>query len=395
LAVSDGIRPAGSAGPAEVAAEFGARLRRSGLPVGPDRCARFVRALTLLDPVRVEQVYWCARATLVSDPAQLPGFDAVFAAVFGGASGVDPAGWRGQRSTATHRDPAPHPGGGRSGVAEPLSPPRGRPAVAPVPALASAEERLGSRDFAELSAADLALLAEAMRRFRVSTPLRRSRRRRPAAHGTRVDLRATLTAARRTGGYPIRLATVRPRTRPRRLVVLCDISGSMEPYARAMLQLLYCAAGGGRAEVFTFATRLTRLTGVLGGNRPRRALARAGRLAPDWSGGTRIADSLARFNRRYGRRGLARGAVVLIVSDGWETGDPADLGREMARLSRVAYRVVWANPRTASPRYRPLVGGMAAAWPFCDAVVSAHRLDAVDELMAALADPVRRRSISL
>jgi uncharacterized protein with von Willebrand factor type A (vWA) domain len=173
-------------------------------------------------------------------------------------------------------------------------------------------------------------------------------------------------------------------------VVLCDISGSMEPYARAMLQLVYCAAGT-RAEVFTFATRLTRLTRVLASSQPDVALQRAGRAAPDWSGGTRIGAAVKEFNDRYGLRGLARGAVVLIISDGWETGDPAVLGAQLARLSKVAYRIVWANPRTASPRYQPLVGGMAAAWPYCDAVVSAHRLDALDELAAALADPRRCR----
>src|SRR5205085_11613129 len=144
---------------------------------------------------------------------------------------------------------------------------------------------------------------------------------------------------------------------------LCDISGSMEPYARAMLQLLYCAAGATKAEVFTFATRLTRLTRTLSRARPAVALERAGRAAPDWSGGTRIGAALKRFNDDFGRRGLARGAVVLIVSDGWETGDPAQVGEQMARLSRLAYRIVWVNPRTRSPRYQPLVGGMAAAWP--------------------------------
>jgi uncharacterized protein with von Willebrand factor type A (vWA) domain len=174
-------------------------------------------------------------------------------------------------------------------------------------------------------------------------------------------------------------------------VVLLDISGSMEPYARALLQLLYCAAGGSRAEVFTFATRLTRLTREFAVGRPGVALARAGRAAPDWSGGTRIGASLREFNDRYGCRGLARGAVVLIVSDGWDTGDPAVLGHEMARLSRVASRIVWGNPRLAGTDYRPLVGGMAAAWPYCDAVVGVHTLTALGDLLDALADPVRTR----
>jgi hypothetical protein len=205
-----------------------------------------------------------------------------------------------------------------------------------------------------------------------------------------VDLRGTLRQAHRTGGDPLRLLRRRRRERPRRLVVLCDISGSMEPYARAMLQLLYCAQGATRAEVFVFATRLTRLTPVLRQGRSATALIRAGTAAPDWSGGTRIGAAVAEFLHRYGRRGMARGAVVLVISDGWETGDPAALGQAMARLSRLAYRIVWVNPRTQSPRYRPLVGGMAAAWPYCDAVVSAHRVDALGELIAALGDPAAR-----
>jgi uncharacterized protein with von Willebrand factor type A (vWA) domain len=165
----------------------------------------------------------------------------------------------------------------------------------------------------------------------------------------------------------------------------------MEPYARAMLQLLYCAAGGARAEVFCFATRLTRLTRALAQAQPGLALVQAGQAAPDWLGGTRIGASLKEFNDGFGQRGLARGAVVVVVSDGWDTGDPAVVRREMERLSRLAFRIVWVNPRSHRPGYQPLAGGMAAALPYCDAVVSAHRLDALGELTAALADPVRRR----
>ena len=202
--------------------------------------------------------------------------------------------------------------------------------------------------------------------------------------GGSVDLRATLRQARRTAGDPVKLHRRRRRERPRRLVVLCDISGSMAPYSRALIQLLYCAAGGADAEVFTFATRLTRLTRVMRRVPAAQVLEAAARAAPDWSGGTRIGFALREFIHRYGARGLARGAVLLIASDGWETGDPARLGVEMARLSRLAYRIVWANPRTQSAGYRPLAGGMAAAWPYCDAVVSAHRLDALGELLDAL-----------
>jgi uncharacterized protein with von Willebrand factor type A (vWA) domain len=175
-------------------------------------------------------------------------------------------------------------------------------------------------------------------------------------------------------------------------VVLCDISGSMEPYARAMIQLLYCAAGGAGAEVFTFATRLTRLTPVMGRTLPGLALQRAGQAAPDWLGGTKIGTALKDFNDHFGRRGMARGAVVVIISDGWETGDPELVRREMERLSLVAFRIVWVNPRTKSAAYQPLAGGMAAAWPHCDAIVSGHTVQALDQLAAALADPVRRRA---
>jgi uncharacterized protein len=153
---------------------------------------------------------------------------------------------------------------------------------------------------------------------------------------------------------------------------------------------MYCLNGGQlrgdqtRPEVFSFATRLTRLTPALAAARPDTKLAKAGEAAPDWSGGTRIGAAIKEFNDKYGCRGMARGAVVLIISDGWETGDPALLGEQMARLSRVAHRIVWANPRTQSSRYRPEVGGMAAAWPYCDAVVSAHNLDALGDLLAAL-----------
>src|ERR1700759_4095423 len=272
-------------------------------------------------------------------------------------------------------------------------------------------ERLRRRDFAQLSPAELAQLATLIRELVIAVPPRRTRRDRAKKDGARLDMRRTMRQATRTGGEPVRIARRAVRARPRRLVVLCDISGSMEPYARAILQLMYVAsrssgaAGGGgpgfpgpsrdasrpRTEVFTFAPRLTRLTPFLAAASPETMLARAGEAAPDWAGGTRIGASLREFNDRYGVRGLARGAVILIISDGWETGDPALLGAQMARLHRIAYRIVWANPRTQSERYRPEVGGMAAAWPYCDAVVSAHNFAALDDLLAALRAPRARR----
>ncbi|MFD7998894.1 vWA domain-containing protein [Streptomyces mirabilis] len=377
----------------ELAASFTAALHGAGIAVGPDRTRSFSRALTLLAPSTTRELRHCALATLVSDPEQIEPFDAVFREVFGGAA--DREAQRGQPGDPTRSLPNTVPGrvpGTRKDTAE------GRdrdadaqPRKAPVPLAASPLDRLAGRDFAELSAEELARLSEVMRTMVLRTPTRPSRRRRTAHHGARIDVRRTLSVSRRTGGYPLRLRRFVPRARPRDLIVLCDISGSMEPYARAMLQLLYCAARATHAEVFTFATRLTRLTPVLRRAGPDDALARAGRTAPDWSGGTRIAECLAEFNERFGRRGMAHGAVVAIISDGWDTGAPADLATQMARLSRVAHRVVWVNPRTASPRYRPLVAGMAAALPYCDAVVSAHNLAALDDFTAVLSAPRRRR----
>jgi uncharacterized protein len=417
------------------AARLGAALRSAGVPADPGRCQRFARAVTLARPETPHALFLCAQATLTSSPEHVAILQRVFGAMSGGFA--DPAARRGDQHApalpgghprtslsaadilaqaaraarghgAAARQPTRTSGAqGEIGSGEPSAgelsadetrtgeegeEPGGQSAVAARRALASAAERLAGTDFAELSPAELLLLSGLMRKLTLAVPLRRSRRLRRTPHGRHTDLRATLRHARRTGGHPLRLARAAPLLEPRKLVVLCDISGSMEPYARAMLQLLYCAAGGAQAEVFTFATRLTRLTRSLAHARPDLALRRAGETAPDWLGGTRIGASLAEFNDDYGRRGMARGAVVVVISDGWDTGDPAILSREMERLSRVSHRIVWVNPRTQSPEYRPLAGGMAAAWPYCDAVVSAHSLHALDELTAALANPAPRRS---
>src|SRR6185436_529548 len=212
-----------------------------------------------------------------------------------------------------------------------------------------------------------------------------SRRVERARHGRRIDLRRTLRTSLRTAGEPVRLARRRRRSVPRRLVMLCDISGSMEPYARAYLQFLTCtAAAGPNAEAFVFATRLTRVTRALAARNPERAMQRAAATAPDWSSGTRIGDALKEFNDRHGRRGMARGAVVVILSDGWERGEPALVAREMARLSRLAHRIVWVNPRVSAAGFVPRAGGMLAALPYVDALVSGHSLVALDEVVAAI-----------
>jgi|HubBroStandDraft_6_1064221.scaffolds.fasta_scaffold117345_2 uncharacterized protein with von Willebrand factor type A (vWA) domain len=394
---------------AAMAAGLGVALHTAGLPVGPDRCERLARAVTVMGATSLAELRACALATMVSDPGQMTTFDRVFAALFGGPSpfrnqvpAVMPAFQRASQDGAPPAAQAEGAQGDLDGAAG-LRVSEAGPATADAdetlaegPALrrvASAAEQLRGRDFTELSAAELRQLVTLMREMTLAVPPRRTRRYRSARDGKRPDLRRTLRLARRSGGEAIRFARRAPRVRPRRLVVLCDISGSMEPYARALLMLLYVLNGGqvrggspgqNRPEVFSFATRLTRLTPALAAATPDTMLAKAGEAAPDWSGGTRIGAALKEFNDRYGSRGMARGAVVLIISDGWETGEPELLGAQMARLSRMTHRIVWANPRTQSPRYRPEVGGMAAAWPYCDAVVSAHNLDALDDLLSAL-----------
>jgi uncharacterized protein len=390
------------------AAAFGVALHTAGLPVGPDRCERLARALTVMNASSLADFRACALATMVSSPSQLPTFDRVFTAIFGGHSpfGVQlppiPS------LSSSDDTPASQP----SSSAEPGSLTSGRqfaeagsrsgddrddlPEGQALRQLASAAEQLRSRDFTELSPAELHQLVSLMRELTLAIPPRRTRRYRGPSKGKRPDLRRTMRQAQRYGGEVIQLSRQARVMRPRRLVVLCDISGSMEPYARALLMLMYVLygaqsqgarsqqRGASRPELFSFATRLTRLTPALSAASPDTMLVKAGEAAPDWSGGTRIGGALKEFNDRYGAPGMARGAVVLIISDGWDTGDPEMLGQQMARLDRLAHRIVWANPRTQSPRYRPEVGGMAAAWPFCDAVVSAHNLDALDDLLAAL-----------
>jgi uncharacterized protein with von Willebrand factor type A (vWA) domain len=354
-----------------VAATLGRRLRVAGVPVTPERSARFARALAVVAPFTRERLYWTARAVFVSAHEQVGAFDAVFGAVFDGRA--DPGERRGDPSspaleagTAGERAPDPV---ARTGAQAPRGgAPRWATATAsraaeegdrsereaPL-ATASADERLSERSFAALEPGELAQLRRLMARLELAAPLRRSRRARAGRRGERIDLRRTLRASLRTGGDPVRHARRRRRTRPRRLVLLCDISGSMEPYARAYLQFLESAAGGGAgAEAFVFATRLTRLTRALRGRNPEAAIRGAAAAAPDWSSGTRIAAALKAFTDGYGRRGLARGAVVVILSDGWEHGDPAGVGREMERLARLAHRIVWvtrARPPPASPRW--------------------------------------------
>jgi uncharacterized protein with von Willebrand factor type A (vWA) domain len=254
----------------------------------------------------------------------------------------------------------------------------------------SDEEVLRSKRFDALSRHELAHLYRLMAQVHVATPVRRTRRFERRRHGERIDMRRTLRGSMRTGGDPVHVRRRRRRVVRRRLVLLCDISGSMEPYARAYLQFLTSAAGSGApTEAFAFATRLTRLTRALKSRIPERAIHSAAAAAPDWASGTRIGDALKAFNDRHGRRGVARGAVVVILSDGWERGDPSLVAREMERLARLAYRIVWVNPRVAADQFAPRAGGMAAALPYVDALVGGHTLEAMEEVVEAISAPHR------
>ena len=382
--------------PGPLAVGLTTALHRHGLPTTPERAAGLARALQLVPPVDRTALYWTCRVALVTDRAQVPLFDAVFSAVFDGM--LDPADSRGDptapppigsepRTRPTPPDSRPSTPGGSEGT-----PSAGTDDDAPgeregLLAAMSTEERLATTSFAELTASELLAVRALVRRLVLSTPSRGSRRTRPTRRsGDRLDLRRTVRAAQRSGGDPARLVHATRRTQPRRLVLLCDVSGSMEPYTRVYLTLLQGAVAGARAEAFVFSTRLTRLTRQLSIRDPDAAVARAGAAASDWAGGTRLAEGIGRFVAGHGRRGLARGAVVVVLSDGWAQDDPDDVAEAMRRLRRLAHRIVWVNPRKAAPGYEPLVAGMRAALPYCDAFVSGHSLAALEQVVSAVAE---------
>jgi uncharacterized protein len=384
-----------------LAGAFTRRLHDAGVPMTTERAARFAQALELVRPVSRRRLYWTARAALVSDSAQVKAFDSVFIEVFGDrdarteadleTSDVRPLSEPpDDRPVAEERTVPKRPGaeGLQASDVSPAPSEGGEDAEAgetPVPMAPSDEELLRAKRFDALEPGELARLYRLMGRLEVATPRRRTRRSVRHRRGEHMDMRRTLRGSMRTAGDPIRLARRRRRVVRRRIVMLCDISGSMEPYARAYLQFLTSAAGSGpNAEAFVFATRLTRLTRALRSRSPERAIQRAAETAPDWSSGTRIGDALKEFNDRHGRRGMARGAVMVILSDGWERGDPALVAREMERLSRLAYRIVWVNPRVGASDFSPRAGGMAAALPHCDALVSGHSLDALEQVAEAI-----------
>jgi uncharacterized protein with von Willebrand factor type A (vWA) domain len=383
-----------------LAAKLNRRLYEAGLPTTAERSVSFANALKLVNPITRRRLYWTARAVFVSDKAQVNTFEAVFFGVFGSGTAEPRGNLEAACSSPAPLDERPRrdrehtpadsdlvdrlSDGAPSSASEHDS---GRePGEVLYPTAPSDEELLREKRFDTLQPDELAQLYCLMRRLELATPERRTRRTQRYRHGSEIDMRRTLRVSMRTGGDPFALARRRRRVVRRRIVLLCDISGSMEPYARAYLQFLTCAAGSGPgAEAFVFATRLTRLTRALTSRNPERAIQQAAAIAPDWSSGTRIGDALKAFNDRHGRRGLARGAVIVILSDGWERGDPELVGREMQRLARLAYRIVWVNPRAAAREFVPRAGGMMAALPHCDALLSGHSLAALSDVAEAIA----------
>lgn len=363
-----------AADPVRGAVALATALRGAGMPVGPDRVQRFLEALGQLDPTDRDDVYWAGRATLCADPEHIAVFNRVFAAFFDG------------RVFHIRRPPQPV-----------------RQVVAAVPsstqaqedadadddqallANASSAEVLRRRDIAALTPRERADLQRLLARFALPGIERRTRRWEPDRRGG-VDRMRTVRRLLRNGGEMAALRHRSARTQPRRVVLLVDVSGSMSPYADALLRFAHAATRGRtRTEVFSMGTRLTRLTRELGHRDPDTAMAAVAAAIPDWSGGTRLGEQVKTFLDLWGQRGMARGAVVVVLSDGWERDDPTLLGEQMARLQRLAYRVVWANPRRARPGFEPLVGGLVAALPHVDAFVNGHSLEALEHLAEVVA----------
>ncbi|HSF61483.1 MAG TPA: VWA domain-containing protein [Gaiellaceae bacterium] len=364
---------------------FGRVLREVGIEVGPGRVADAMRGLGVVDLTRQEDVYFTLRQTLVSRHDELELFDRAFVAWFlrGPVAPLVRQRERHRFADRVARDTldAKRQDDEVFESGEPLE--RG----------ASAHELLREKDFAEMTPEEFERVRRLMAAIARTRPRRTSRRRAPDPRGDRLDLRRLCRSSLRTGGEPLEQPWRARKSVPRKLVVLCDVSGSMDAYARALLFYLHAIVGSGQGvEAFAFGTRLTRLTPDLATRDPEAALARATDLAVDWGSGTRIGSSLAEFNTVYGRRALSRGAVVVIVSDGWERDDPDLIGREMAKLARAAYAVVWVNPLKGNPEYQPLAGGMRAALPFVDRFLPGHNLRSLEELGAVLAGIERRHA---
>ena len=359
---------------------FGRVLRAGGVEVGPGRVADAVLALDAVGLRNGRDVYFALRQTLVSHRDELELFDRAFSSWRRGESPAESDG-HSQRA-ASFDSRGRHGKGGDAETADEESRSLG----------ASAVEILRRRDFATLDESELAELWRVLAEIGRVRPRRTSRRLRPYRRGEQLDLRRLVRRSLRSGGELVDLPSRTRKVVPRKLVVLCDVSGSMAPYARALLLFLHATAQAGRVEAFAFGTRLARLTADLATRDPDLALARVTSQVVDWGSGTRIGASLKQFNDEYGRRALSRGAVVVIASDGWERDDPELLAREMARLARAAYSIVWINPLKGTPGYEPLAQGMRAALPSVDRFLPGHNLDSLEGLAGVLAGIERRHA---
>jgi uncharacterized protein len=366
-------------------AMLAASMRAGGTRVGLGELLGAHRALGAIDATSRRECYFALRAALCARHDDLEVFDAAFEACFG----PDPA------------ELAPEALLALGGVELPRAPagPGADRGPAPaelelefdvVPAAWSDVELLKAKDFAVYTDAERARARRLVARLGARGPLRRSRRTRPARRrAAHPDHRATLRASLRYGGEPVDRRWRATTHRPRPLVFVCDVSGSMEPYARMLLQYLHaCVSGRRRVEAFAFGTRLTRITRELERRDPDAALAHAAGAVTDWHGGTRTGAALAQLNREHGRR-LGRGAVVVVLSDGWDRGDPELLRTEMARLARCAHRVVWLNPLKAQPGYEPLTRGMVAALPHVDTLLAGNSIGSLEELADLLEEDSR------
>ena len=351
---------------------FARVLRAAGVAATPDRVHGTVAAVGHLDVARRDDVYWAGRLTLCSDPDDIERYDRAFDAWFGGrlappARVVPPV--QVVRPVAVPGADGPPPGEGQDGL----------PA-----ATASEVEVLRHRDLAALSGAERETVRRLIAALHPVGETRVSRRHRERPHGG-PDAGRTVRAMLARGGEPVRLVHRVHRVRPRRLVLLVDVSGSMQPYADPYLRFAHAAARRRTGtEVFTVGTRLTRVTREMRRRDPSAALLAVSRAVPDWSGGTRLGELLKSFLDRWGQRGVARGAVVVVASDGWERGDAALLGAQMQRLARLAHRVVWVNPHRGRPGYAPATAGMAAALPHVTDFVDGHSFDALARLAGLL-----------
>jgi len=359
--------------------EFAGELRTAGLAVGSGDVLLYCSALSRLNPADLVDLYWAGRATLVNRHDDIGVYDQVFRRFFlaagGAATGPLVLMLRASaEAQGTLAIPSTEPGES------------GREDQAVLGWMASDVEALKHKSFAACTPEELAALRRIMARIRLTPPRRRTRRSAAARAGTRPDPRRTVRELMRMHGEPGRLYWRRRKVRLRPLILILDISGSMADYSRSLLQFAHSAArSAGRVEVFCFGTRLTSVTGAMECRRPDEALERAARAAFDWDGGTRIGDSLEAFVRNWGRRGLCRGGIVVICSDGLDRGDPAVLASALERLSRLSHRLVWLNPHKGDdPGFRPSTLGMMIAAPHIDLLLSGHDLASLERLATLL-----------